>query len=165
MPDKAIISVRDYSGEVSRMTVNTPDITAGNITAQLALLQTLAAEAADIIYGTIAETALQIVTPGSSAPPIGPAAQIELRWLVVYTDSQQYLDPPTDSVLNPGFGRLFQTEIPCAVIDDNLMANSDFADLTDTQVGAFVTAFEAIARSPYGGTVQVNSLRIVGSNT
>lgn len=166
MPDQATITIRDYSNELSRMTINTVDITAGNITAQLAALQTLVTDIGPIIYGEVAETVLKIVTPGSSTPPTDPLAQIETRWLVIYADTQQYLDPPTDTVLNPGFGKLFQVEIPCADLEgDNLLTNSDLADLTDTQIAAFVTAFQAIARSPYGGTVTVNQIRLVGSNT
>lgn len=163
MPDVAYLKYRDFSRETSAMRLNTVDITAGNLAAQQTALTTLAAAADTITAGIQAERGIQVDVQGSSTPPASEEAQIEKRWLVIYNDTQQYLDPPTDSVLNPGFGKLFQVEWPCADPTDHLQTNSDLADLTETDVAAFVTAFEAYVRSPYGGTIGVLEMRFVGS--
>jgi len=68
----------------------------------------------------------------------------------------QWLDAPTDTVPNPGFGKAFVSTWPCAdTSGGHLVANEDFADLDDPNVDAFVTEFEATFKSPYGGNVQV----------
>jgi hypothetical protein len=163
MPDEAYIGFRDYSGEISRSKINTIDLTAANLAAQQALLATLVTEIDPIVRGTIAEIKLQVVTPGSSTPPTDEEAQIEKGWLVLYQDSQQYLDPGPDTILNPGFGKIFQAVLPTATYTTHLLGESDFADLTETDVAAFVTAFEELAVSPYGGSTTVLSLQVVGS--
>lgn len=163
MTDVAYLKYRDFSRETSTMRLNTANMTAANLAAQQTALTTLAAAADTITTGIQAERGIQVDVQGSSTPPASEEAQIEKRWLILYNDTQQYLDPPTDSVLNPGFGKLFQTEWPCADPTDHLQTNSDLADLTETDVAAFVTAFEAYVRSPYGGAVNVLEMRFVGS--
>ena len=73
---------------------------------------------------------------------------------------------------NPGYGKLFQFEIPTA--DRTLCAaNSDYVDLEDTVGAAFVVAVESNIRSPYNrGTVEgvtpanvIESVKFVGRNT
>lgn len=165
MPDVAEIVMRDYDNETTAMKINVADITAGNLATIQANLAALAADAVDITRGELAETRLKIVTPGTSILPADMEAQIEKGWLVTYTDNQQFLDPPTDTVPNPGFGIPFVVTIPTADYTDHLLTNSDLANLTDAgDVQAFVEAFEALVLSPYGGTVTVVQMRVVGSD-
>jgi hypothetical protein len=52
-----------------------------------------------------------------------------------------------------------------AELTGHLGVNSDFADLAETEIADFVTAFEALARSPAGGQSDVTSIEHVGRNT
>jgi len=160
MPDKAIIGMRDHSREIGRTGINIVDITAANLAATQGLLTTLGAELLDITRGVLAEVEIQVITPGTSILPTDEEAQIEKTWLILYTDTQQYLDPGPDTVLNPGFGKEFQLNWPTAIYTDHLLANSDFADLAEADIAAFVTAFEALVVSPYGGSIEVLSIQV-----
>lgn len=162
MPDIAEIVLRDYDNEPTTMKMNTVDLTAGNLAAQQAALAALAADVPDIVRGTVAETRLKLITPGTAILPTDEEAQIEKGWLVEYTDSQQFLDPGTDTVPNPGWGLPFSMTIPTAEWDTHLATNTDFADLANADIAAFVTAFEALFVSPYGGTVSVINIRVSG---
>lgn len=162
MTDVAIISIRDNSNTLSKTKINTVDITAANVAAQLVLLTDLVTETDPMVMGALAEWRLQVVTPGTSVPPASELAQVETCWLVVYTDSQAFLDPGTDLVPNPGFGKPFTLVWPTAEYAGHLVANTDLADLAGTDMVAFVAAFEDLYVSPYGGTVTVTEIRVVG---
>lgn len=162
MPDVAYITIEDYSGEPTRMKMNTVDLTAANLAAQQAALATLVAATPPLVRGTIRDSNLQILTPGTAITPVSEEAQIEKGWLVLFVDDQPFLDPGTDLVPNPGFGKSFISTWPTAEYTGHLTAASDFADLANADVAAFVTAFEALYRSPYGGTITVQSIRVVG---
>jgi len=165
MADEVTLVRRDYSGELTSTKINSIDLTAANLTAQLALVTTLIAAAGDITTGVAANSQASILTPGSNTGPGDPLAQIETGWLVFYSDTQTFLDPGPDTIPNPGFGKQFQLYWPCADYGGtHLDPETDFADLADTDVAAFVTAFEAYVRSPYGGTVAVNQIRVSGAD-
>lgn len=163
MPDQAFIGLRDFSDEIGTSKFNTVDLTAGNLAAQQTAFTTLQGAVDAITRGALAELALQIVTPGSSILPTDEEAQVEKTWLILYTDSQQFLDPGTDLVPNPGFGKVFQANWPTATYDTHLSPGTDFADLAETDIAAFVTAFEDIVVSPYGGTVTIQSMQVSGA--
>jgi hypothetical protein len=96
---------------------------------------------------------------GSGSIPTDEFAQRELKWLIGYTDVSTTISGES----NPYYGKNFTVEAACPDLENaNLQQNTDFADLTDTQVAAFVTAFEAYARSPTGGAVEVTYIRNVG---
>lgn len=59
----------------------------------------------------------------------------------------------------------FRQEIPTPDTD-KLVPGTDLADMTDTDIAAYVTAFETIAKSPDDDTEGVNVLdmRLVGRN-
>lgn len=166
MPDVAFLNRRDYGREITTMKVNTTDLTAGNLTAQLALATALVAAADDITRGITANSQLTILTPGTPTPPTDPLAQIETGWLIFYNDTQTFLDPGPDTIPNPGFGKPFQLYWPCADYSGtHLLEGEDFADLVDdADVAAFVAAFEAYVRSPYGGTIAISAIQVSGSD-
>lgn len=163
MPDKAFIGFRDYSDEIGTAQFNTLKLTAGNLAAQQALFVTLQGAVDAITRGALADLALQVITPGSSILPTDEEAQVEKTWLILYADNQTFLDPGTDLVPNPGFGKIFQANWPTALYDTHLLPSSDFADLAETDVAAFVAAFEDLIISPYGGTVTVLSMQVAGA--
>jgi hypothetical protein len=100
----------------------------------------------------------------SQTPPTNEFAQRETKWLVKYHDSQPFFDPPDDAIPNEGYLKPFDFEIAAADLSllDN---NSDFLPFTVTQAGALKSAAEAMLRSPYGGTITVDSIQQVGRNT
>lgn len=57
-------------------------------------------------------------------------------------------------------------EIPTALLTGQLVANTGIADLTTTEMAAFVTAFEAIARCPDSdvNAVEISQIIHVGRN-
>lgn len=145
-------TVLDYSEENSRTTISNGAITAVSIAGFLTQLGNLRTALGNIILGTVAkEQWVGDNTVLSNTPPADPAAQIELKWLVTYESVTQK--------------KKFRQEIPTAD-PAKLIPGTDKADLTDTDVAAYITAFEAIAKSPDDDTEGVNVLDInlVGRN-
>jgi len=98
------------------------------------------------------------------AGPIGGNAQRELKWALTYEDVQEFLDPGTDTVENPGFGKLYTFEIGtanAAILDPgtDLVApgSTEFADFE-----SFVDDIGLV--SPTGGDVELRKVRLVGRN-
>ena len=94
--------------------------------------------------------------------PSDPNAQVERKWQINYVDSLPFFDAPANAIPNEGFGKRFQVEI--ATADATLvLPNSEYMDLGAGTPGEdLVDAFEALARSPYGGTVSVTDVVLVG---
>lgn len=152
----------DYSNEKSKLTLEIPLVTAANFAATATKINTLVAAADDIIGGNLNRRILTIPTPASGLVPADELAQREDRWIVGYTDTTANL---AAGVTNPYYGKRFTVGIATADLLNHMSSNSDFADLADADVAAFVTAFEAIARSPTGGAVVVNYLKFSGRNS
>lgn len=161
MPSQISLTYLDYSNEKGFVSLNIPLVTAANLAATTSAITTLALAADDIVGGTLNRRTLTIPSAGSAALPSDEEAQREEKWLVGYTDTTANL---AAGVPNPYFGKKFSVEIPTAELTAHLSVNSDFADLAETEVAAFVTAFEAFARSPAGGAVNVNYIKYVGRN-
>jgi hypothetical protein len=143
---------RDYGGETSPFSVFCVELTAGNFAATGTALQALGTATNALSRGQPAKSTLiaQINTI-SGANAADPVAQREMKWLVTYADD----------VTN----KLYTLEIPCADLTAaNLAGNSDEADLTSTEWAAWVTAFEAVAKSEVGNAVSVVRARFVGRN-
>lgn len=158
----ATIKLLDHNSEASSVSVITDNLTAANFAAKLAQFQTLRSTVQAISMGTFSSGQLVAFTQrGSATPPSNVQAQREKKWLVTYEDNQQYLDAPTNTVVNNGFGKVFNIEVPCADLT-LLQPNSDLADLTQAPMVAFIAALEAFALSPYGGTISVLQIRYVG---
>jgi hypothetical protein len=142
----------DYSLEPSNSKVTITQITAANIVATLALVDTLIAAMQAITLGQLAKS--KVTARDQEEDTVTPTeanAQRERKWLVRYHDT----------VTN----KKYRLEIPTADIGSgNLNTNSDEANLADTQVAAFVTAFEAVAKDPDTGlnTVEVDKIEHVG---
>jgi hypothetical protein len=153
----------DYDGKFARLSIHTIDITEANFAAQGALIVTLASTAAAISRGNVHETGQYFDDTGTAIPPTNPEVQIEKGWLFLYVDDNPFLNPGTDTVVNPGFGAVYQLTYPGALFTvDTLQTNSDEADLTSDEWIAAVAAFEALVRSPYGMPVTVVSVTGVG---
>lgn len=150
-------SFKDYDGEPASTGVATGAVTAVSLPGLLTLIGNLRDAIADITLGTITgESLYAFRTKLSNALPTDQNAQRERVWVVHYEDVTAFFDDPVNSIPNAGFGKNFTVTIPTADFSGtHLLANQADADLTDADIAAFVTAFEAIARSPYGGNVNV----------
>jgi len=144
--------ITDYSNEKSNFSVNSTVLTAGNFAAQQTLAAALSAAVDDLTIGVL--TKQIALVPVIDAPDIAtdPYAQRELKWFVRYQGDSS--------------GKLFSIEIAAPDITGNVVPNSDVADITSTDWAAFVTAFEAYAKSPddVAETVTVIDARVVGRN-
>lgn len=145
-------TVLDASEETSSTKFYFGAITALTIAGFLTQFGALRTALGNIIKGTIQKEAWTgDSTVLSNAAPSDSTAQIELKWLVSYEGNTSK--------------KKFRTELPTPDTD-KLIPGTDKADLTDTDIAAYVTAFEAIAKSPDDDTEAVNVLDItlVGRN-
>lgn len=160
-------TVIDYDREKSPMGFNTAAITAASLPGTLTQFGALRTAIQGIILGNIASEDLYVNrTKLTNIPPADPSAQRERKWLVKYEDTTQFFDAPVNAIPNAGYKKQFNVEIGTADFTTaNLPNNGDEADLTEASIAAFVTAFEAIARSPYGGAVNITQILAVGRST
>jgi len=123
-------------------------LTAGNITAQEGLASALWSAALDITLGSEAATKLLASSTQSAVVNTNPLSQRENKWMVRYHDTAS---------------TKFTVEIPTADLS-LLDTGTEFLDLTVTEVAAFVTAFQAYAKSPDDPTlsVTIDSIQFVG---
>jgi hypothetical protein len=146
--------VMDESRERSAVSGTSAVGSAANYDAQLAAFSTLRTEINSLILGSpqkYSYTPLEFVI--GDPPPADPFAQREWKWLVTYIGAVS--------------GKRFQIEIPTAdPSNGHKVAGSDLADLTNADWVAFITAFEAFAKSPDNPAeaVTVESARLVGRN-
>jgi len=142
----------DYSNEKSSWGFSVATLSAANVAAQQTLLDTLttATDAIVLTAATKEETVFKR-TIHAGAQPTNALAQRENKWLVRYIGDATF--------------KKFSLEIPGADLSKlSTSPQSDFADLTDTDIAAWVTAFEAVAKSPDDPTetVTVQSIQFVG---
>ncbi len=144
--------ITDYSNEKSSFSVTSITATAANLVVQQGLAADLAAAVADLTIGELTKQQMGLIILDTPAIPTNVYAQREMKWLVQY--------------IGDASGKVFRTEIAAPNATDNLVVNSDKADLTSTDWAAFVSAFEAYVRSPDNGTETVTVLRadLVGRN-
>lgn len=155
----------DHNREQSTMSFYTGNITAVSLPGTLTDFGALRTAIEGITLGVVSKESLKVFdTPLANDPPADQNAQRERKWLVVYEDSLPFFDAPVNAIPNEGYRKRFTCEIGTADIAGRLIPNTDRADLTNTGIASFVTAFENIARSPYGGTVNVLEIRAVGRN-
>lgn len=159
------LTVMDYDKEKSPLKVHTGEVTAVSLPGLLTQIGAFRTAVDGLSIGTMQKENLQVFsTILSQTPPTNEFAQRETKWLVKYHDSQPFFDPPDDAIPNEGYLKPFDFEIAAADLSllDN---NSDFLPFTVTQAGALKSAAEAMLRSPYGGTITVDSIQQVGRNT
>lgn len=161
----ATFSFVDYDGETSSTTVITTGGTSVNLTQKAVDMNLLVAAIEGLILGEVTKTEYRALqTALSSTLPTDVNAQRERKYLVTYTDTTEFLDAPTNAIPNPGFGKKFNIELPCADLSQ-LQAGKDTVDITTGAGATFKTAFETLARTPYGGVPSVVSIKHIGKNT
>src|SRR5512134_386125 len=150
---KVNVTYLDFGGETTTTRVRGAGISSANYDAQVTLITSLRGAMDAITLGT--QKKYQIIAADnilSNTPPVNAFAQRELKWLVTYADDTS--------------GKEYQVEIGTAEPTGRITAGSDYADLAQAEIAAFVTAFEAFARAPddLTHTVTVTSIRLVGRN-
>lgn len=144
-------SIQDYSGEDSDMSFHNGPITALTIAAYLTQFGDLRDATQAIILGNIVRDKwIGDATKYSTAPVTDPNAQRERKWLVTYEGTTSF--------------SIYKLEIPTANLEltDALLPGTDLVDLTQTEIAAWVTAFEAIAKTAYQEAVNVTEIQAVG---
>jgi hypothetical protein len=157
------VTIVDYNGETSTSHVHTGNVTAVSLPGLLTDIADLRTAISGLIVGNQRSDKLTAYnTTLNPALPTSTDAQVERKWLVTYTDTLPFFDDPVNAIPNAGYGKIFTMEI--ATADSTLLENnSEFLDLDSAGPGQdFADAFETIARSPYGGTVTVQSIQLVG---
>jgi hypothetical protein len=143
------VKVVDFDGETSSFGVAIPDLNAGNIAAQLALLSTLFSALEDIIIGTPrGEQIIAVTTEIAGVLPVNAFAQRETKWLVSGTDTA---------------GLKSTIEIPTANLD-LLTSGTGVLDISAGPGDAFRDALNAVWRSRAGNVVTVDQIIHVGRN-
>jgi len=149
-------SLQDYGtpgsgtgAEKSSWAVWATTLTAGNFVAQTGLASALWTATLDITLGSQSGTRLLAASTVSAVVNTNPLAQRENKWLVRYHDTA---------------GTKFTVEIPTADLS-LLDTGTEFLNLADGgPIAAWVTAYEAYAKSPDDPTlsVTVDSIQFVG---
>ena len=155
MPHMYDVQLRDFSRETSTSQIFIGPITAITVAGLLTQIGTYRAAVDGITLGELAaETIVMDKTVLSADAPASAFAQRELKWLVRYHGATS--------------NKKFQLEIPTPDLTDPdiLVPGTDFADLTFGVVSTWVTAFEALAKSPDDDTedVIVDQIVLVGRN-
>jgi hypothetical protein len=139
----------DHDGETSTVGVNTVDLNAGNIAANLALLATLRDAVDAVIIGT--PRSEQIIADTEDIPGVLPAdgfAQRETKWLVTGVDTA---------------GLTCTLEIPCANLD-LLAGGTGTLDISAGPGQDLADALNAVWVSRAGNAVTVSKIVHVGRN-
>jgi len=161
--EQLTVGFLDYSNESSSTGIGVGAVTAVSLPGLLTQIAAFITAIDGITVGALKfDQLIAYNTRRTSIPPTDPQAQRERKWKVFYTDTTAFFDDPVNAIPNAGFGKIFSVEVPTAHfgLTDVFPLNSDEADLAQTQMAAFVTAFEALGRSPYGGEVDV--LKVIG---
>lgn len=141
----------DYSKEKSSMSFNFGAVTALNIAGFLSDFGDLRLATEAIVLGTLAQDQwVGDQTRYNNAAPSDVDAQRERKFLVIYEDTTTFAK--------------YQVEIPTADLAGRMITGTDLVDLTNTEIAAWITAFETLCKSPEGNGVNVVEIRAVGRN-
>lgn len=155
------LTIVDYNGETSRTGINVGPVTAVTLPGLLTGIAAWRAAVAAVILGNQRSDSLTAYKSNLSAfLPTDPNAQVERKWKLTYVDTTEFFDV-LEAIPNQGYGKFFEIEIATANAE-LLEDNQEFLDLNDGAGADLVTAFEAIAKSPYGGVPNVYSIELVG---
>lgn len=159
------LSLRDWEGSIGTMEVNTGLVTALTLPGLLTQIGALRTATAALVRGVVANEQQTVFnTILSQDLPASQDAQRGNKWLVSYHDNTAFFDAPVNAIPNDAYLRKFRVMIPTA--NNSLLAdNENDLDLTAGAGLAFKTAFEAIAKSPAGGSVVVDFIRQTNVNS
>lgn len=172
MATKAFVTVADYGGvdgkeEISSTSFYVQDITALNYGSVTQDIDEVKDAIITVIRGEVREVGFTKTFPESASLVTDAEAHRESKWLVVYKDTTVEI---ATGVPNAGFGKLFNFEVPTALLTGVTAVNSDLMDLSTEPGLSFKADIEANVRSPYNWaattpTIQVQRVVHVGRNT
>lgn len=152
MPHYGTVSVRDYSDETSVTRLNFGAVTAVSIAGLLTQWGAWRTALSNIVLGVLGkETLVMDSTTLSNEAPTDSNAQVELKFMFTYEGDTSK--------------KKFRFEVPTPDTS-KVIPGSDMVDMTDSDIAAFVTATEALGRSPDSDleTITVVDARLVGRN-
>lgn len=159
MSDQAALTltIKDASNEKSTSEFNLGLQTPATIAANIVKTNALQNAIVGIILGNLFKTKYTYFDNTMNPNvPTNQAAQKEMKWMVHYHDN-------TDTFgvnQNPNYGNAYVVSIACPDTS-KLVDGTDRADLTDTAVATFVTAFEDVVLAPGGGAAKIDYIEIV----
>ena len=147
-----VITTRDYDGEPSTVRYPIPDLTAGNIAGILADAATLVAALQNITRCLVTSWRISTGETVVSALERSPNtdANREAAWLHRFADTTTF--------------EKFTLTVPGPNDGDKDPANRKYALLTDVDIAAYKSAFEALVTNGANAVV-INSMEWVGRNT
>lgn len=141
-------TLMDYTKEKSDTSIYTGAITAVSIAGFLTAFGNMRTAIDNLTLGTLHKEAwIGDSTVLSQVPPTNEFAQRELKWLVRYRGNTSQ--------------KIFTLTIPTADPVGRLVPDTDKADITNTEVAAFITLFNSFARTPDNDTEGVTFLDMV----
>lgn len=149
-----MLTYLDASSEKSTMSFNFGAITAASLPGFLTQFGAFRTAVNAISIGTlVADQWVGDKTKYSNVVPSDKDAQRERKFLVVFEDVTTLA--------------LYRMEVPCAdyALTDLFDGSTDMVDLTQTEIAAFISAFETLCKTVEGNAVNVVSIRGVGRNT
>jgi len=156
-------SLRDNNGDLSSLGIHTGAVTAVSLPGLLVEVGQLRTTIEALTLGVMADERLSVFnTKLSALRAASPVAQVETKWVVGYHDDTAFFDAPVNAIPNAGYQKPFTFEIPTAdysLLDDG----TEYLDI-DTALSPgnnFRLVFEATARSPYGGEVVLDYIRVM----
>jgi hypothetical protein len=146
---KYVITYRDYGtpGELSTVTFPGADLTDTNIVAETTAADVLRAAMEALIVGGIEQRTMVAWVNDTKIAPTVPFAQRETKWLVKYHQT--------------GSGDKHTLEIPTADLNYLDPNANDKILMTDTDVLAFIAAFEAYVKIDGSLAVEVDEILFV----
>lgn len=145
------LTYQDFGREKSAFAFNFGPITALTIAAFLTQFGALRTATNTITLGTLAQDSWTGDTTKYNAdPPTDENAQRERKFLVRYQGTTSF--------------SVYTLEIPTADLTGRMVDDTDLVDLNDTGIAAWITAFEALCKTPEGEAVNVLEIRAVGRN-
>lgn len=161
MADSASWTIVDYDGQKGSFAINTVPLSGANLAAQEALLDTLRGTFDDIIDGVVQAQHINITDRylPSTTKATDPEAQRGNKWRVDAYDNTQLLGA---GIPNPSYLKTFQYDLPTANLELRVENENDvWVEGSATNVAEFdpfVAAFEAVAKSPNAGSLQVTQV-------
>lgn len=164
--DKANFTLYDFAHEAGKFLLNIPEISAGNFATTMSNLAAFETALEGITSGSVRRYAATHDVIVQQGFPEDEFSHRETKWLVTYIDTSPWLNPPTNTIANPGYSKVFNVEIPTADIGAvTFKEGSDHLVMDDSGVvAAFILAFEGVALSPFGGSPDVVDIQLVGRN-
>jgi len=163
MPGELGFTMRDNNGDQSSLGIHTGEVTAVSLPGLLTQVGQIRTAIEGLTLGVVANERLSVFnTKLSALRAASPVAQVETKWVVGYHDNTAFFDDPVNAIPNAGYQKPFTLEISTA--DYSLLEDgTEELDITTalSPGNVFKLAFENTARSPYGGEVILDYVRVM----